>query len=274
MLRGVTGSHEHRIGRNRPFHLHSFGLGLGHGGGNHLDFLAPKQATFARMRVQPCHRDAGRTAQAAGQCRMGDAQGLQDVGLGHGVQRRAQRHMDADQHGAQLVVGQHHAHRHLGNGHAGVVRSFGLQQLGVTRKIHACQRQRLFVQRRRHQRGHLPCQRSARRPLHAACGGFTGRPADLTPGGGCRHIGQLQHRNAARRNRPHIRRGGNGGHRQVGFTPTQHRLGTAAQGFHIAGDKAPAHEARMIPKGLGDDFRPDTRRIPLGDGDGQVGWGC
>jgi hypothetical protein len=42
--------------------------------------------------------------------------------------------MDADQHGAQLVVGQHHAHRHLRHRHAQVRGRLGLQQLGVAGK--------------------------------------------------------------------------------------------------------------------------------------------
>ena len=44
-----------------------------------------------------------------------DAQRLQHVVEGHRLDRVAQGHVDADQHGAQFVVGQHHAHRHLGD---------------------------------------------------------------------------------------------------------------------------------------------------------------
>jgi hypothetical protein len=59
---------------------------------------------------------------------MRDAQGLQDLRPGHGLDGLAQRDMDADQHGAQLVVGQHHAHRHLLERNARMGGRLGLQQ--------------------------------------------------------------------------------------------------------------------------------------------------
>jgi hypothetical protein len=71
----------------------------------------------------------GRPSDAAGAVR--DAQRLQHPLQRHRLDRLAQRHVDADQHRAQFVVGQHHAHRHLRERHAGVRRGLGLQQFGV-----------------------------------------------------------------------------------------------------------------------------------------------
>ena len=61
------------------------------------------------MRVQACHGDVRPAAEAFGERGMGDAQGLQNIFKRHRVNRLAQRQVNADQHGFQLVAGQHHA---------------------------------------------------------------------------------------------------------------------------------------------------------------------
>ena len=76
-------------------------------------------------------------AQDGGERAVRNQQGLHNVLVRYGLQRLAQADVDADQHGAQLVVGQHHAHGHLRNRHPGVAGCLGLQQFGVPRKVHA-----------------------------------------------------------------------------------------------------------------------------------------
>jgi hypothetical protein len=63
-----------------------------------------------------------------------DLQGLQHIVEGHRVDGIPQRNMDADQHGAQFVICQHHAHRHLLRPACPGWRAARLQQFGVARK--------------------------------------------------------------------------------------------------------------------------------------------
>ena len=79
---------------------------------------------------------------------MSDLQGAQHAGLRDLLNGFAQRHVNGDQHRAQLVIGQHHAHGHLLHRHAQVRRCFSLKQLGVAWKAAewlACGSQRLLV---------------------------------------------------------------------------------------------------------------------------------
>ena len=69
----------------------------------------------------------------------------------HRVDRTAQRQVDRDQHRAQLVVGQHHAHRRR----RAAGRGQRLQHLGVAGIGHAGRGQRLLVDRRGDDAGHL-----------------------------------------------------------------------------------------------------------------------
>jgi len=143
------------VRRERAMRLDPFGPSRRDGRRDHLDLLAPEHPALARMRVQARHGDPRPPPQRGLQGAIGDAQGLQHAFQRHRLYRFAQRHVNADQHGAQLVVGQHHAHRHLLQGHAGVSRGFGLQQLGVARVRQAGGSQGLLVQRRSDQAGDL-----------------------------------------------------------------------------------------------------------------------
>ena len=162
----ITSTHEHGIGRKRPAGIDALRLCSGNRRGNDLDFLTPEDTALACVRVQASHRNARGTAQAFAQRLMRDAQGLQNLRLGHGSNRITQRHMDADQHGAQLVIGQHHAHRHLRDGDAGMSGCFGLQQLGMTREADTRQVQGFLVQRCGDQRRNFLAQRRLCSPDH------------------------------------------------------------------------------------------------------------
>lgn len=80
------------------------------------------------------------------------------------------------QHGLELVVGQHHAHRHgcLTRGAA-----FGLEQLGVAGIRLASQGQRLLVQGGRHDAGHVALLGQAHRFTDAGGGGLAGAHVHL-----------------------------------------------------------------------------------------------
>ena len=224
------------------------------------------------MGVQPRHRHARHAAQAALQRGMGDLQRLQHVVLRHRRNRIAQRHMDADQHGAQLVVGQHHAHGHAGQRHALVGGGLGLQQLGVPRKIHARSRQRLLVQGRGDQRRHLAAQGRAGRPDHSVgCGPACCR-TDLAPGLGAGDARHRQHGHAARGHGQRFVRRTDLGHRQAPHTRPRNGLGRAPQRDHIAHHKTMAQQLGRVAEGLGHDLGPDAGGVSLGDGDGVHGF--
>ena len=73
--------------------------------------LVAEQPALAGMRVQPGHGDARPRLAPGAQRLVGDADRLQHRIEAHQLDRAAQRHVDAHQHHAQFVVGQHHAHR-------------------------------------------------------------------------------------------------------------------------------------------------------------------
>ena len=102
---GCAGAHEDCVGRKRADHVQPLGLRCGDGRDNGLQFLAAKQPTLPRMRVQPRHPNTWWLAQRAQQCVVGDTQGLQHIVESDRFNGMAQRHVDADQHGAQLVIG-------------------------------------------------------------------------------------------------------------------------------------------------------------------------
>ena len=132
---------------------------------------------------RPGDRDARRAAQRCAPARACVMRSVCSTLLaGDGLDRVAQRHVDADQHGAQFVVGQHHAHRHVAPAATpACARGLGLQQLGVARERHAGGGQRLLVQRRGDERGDLAAQRGARGPDHRIRRDAAGRGAHPAP---------------------------------------------------------------------------------------------
>jgi hypothetical protein len=227
--------------------------------------FAPHVSRLACVRVQTSDRNTGRSAQRCRQGCMGDENRLQHVLGSHCRNRIAQRDMDADQHRAQRLVGQHHAHGHLLYGHARMLRRLGLQQLSVAGKINARQMQRLLVQRRGHQAINLTVQGGAGRPLHAGGGGAASLGLHLAPRQRSWQAGQWQHRQAARRYLPSIFRLRNFSHWQAALARYGQHLRGAAQGSRIAQGKAAFHALGRITKSLGDDFRANPGRIALGN---------
>ncbi|MPN12085.1 hypothetical protein SDC9_159395 [bioreactor metagenome] len=224
------------------------------------------------MRIEPGHGNARRASQASAQRLMRDAQGLQDLRPGHGLDGLAQRDMDADQHGAQLVVRQHHAHRHLFQRNARMGSRLGLQKFRVPGESHACQMQRLLVQGCRDQGGNLATQSCLRGPDHTLRRGLPGSCANLAIGLGPRQPRQVQQRDSTFRNRPGFARlidhhhGLGDGLVAVGGPRCQRSR--TAQSLQLAHYKAAAHGLRCSPKSLGDDFRPYACTVALGDGNG------
>jgi len=266
MTRRIACAHEHRVGRQRPHHGPAPAQTLGDGGGDHLDLLAAKQPPFARVRVQASHSDARRAPQAARQRFVRDLQGLQQVALRHGGQRVAQGHMDADQHGAQLIAGQHHAHGHVGQRNACVRSRLGLQQLGVAGVVHTRRVQGFLVQRCRHQPGHLATQGRARGPHHALRCRPAGLRRDLAPGHRPRQAGQRQHRQATRRHVQRLHGRIDLRHRQLGLARPDDALRSAAQRSQVAHGETAAQQLRCVPECLGDDLGAYACRVSLGDG--------
>jgi hypothetical protein len=195
-----------------------------------------------------------------------DAQGLQHVVGRDGVDGVAQRQVNAHQHGAQLVAGQHHAHRHLSERHARMRCRLRLQQLGVARIVHASGVQRLLVQRRGHQAGNLPAQRRLGRPHHAlrSSAPAFGRYSAKRQGAG--QTGKRQHRQTTRRHLARLRRRGDDSHRQIRNAGAAHASGRAPQRGELAHDEGALHLVRRIAECFGNDLRSDARRVALGDG--------
>ena len=128
------------------------------------------------MRVQARHRDARLRLAPMRRRPVRDADRLQHRVESHGVDGATQRQVDRHQHRAQLLVGQHHAHRW---DHA-VSRAQRLQHLGVPRERHARGRQRLLVNRRGDDCRHLARQRMGGRLFDAGGCGGTGTRIDPT----------------------------------------------------------------------------------------------
>ena len=265
---GVPSPHEDGIRRQRSVHIHPLRAQLSQSGSNDFQLLPAKQTTFAGMGVEPCHSDTRRTPQGAQQCRMCDLHGLQHVGLGHSSNRIAQGHMDADQHRAQFIACQHHAHRHRIQSHALVGGSLGLQQFGVTRVVHACSSERLFVQRRRNQCSHLTTQRGACCPPHTISSGAPCLGTDLPHRHGVGQTRKRQHWHAARGRIQGICHPIDHRHGQRRYARACNAARGASQGGHVPDDEAAAQHIGRIPERFGHDFRAYACRVALGNGDG------
>ena len=225
------------------------------------------------MGIEPRHGNAGPAPQQGVQGAVGDAQRLGYVVRGHRVQRVAQRHVDAHQHRPQLVIGQHHAHRHPRHRHLGMPGSQRLQQFGMPGEGvvgGARRRQRQLVQRRGDQGGDVAAQGGLGRPHHAAPGQFTRLRTDLAERHQRHGRADLPDRNAAGRRLQCLVQAGQRQHRQSG----QPGAGDAGTGTpharHIPGHEAAGGGVGRIAKGLGDDLRADAGGVAQGDGNGWV----
>ena len=270
VLSGISGTHEHGIRRKSAFNVHSQRFGLGNGRVDDLDLFAPKDAAFACMRVEPGDGNARCAVQIFGQRLMRDAQRLQNLRRGHGLDRVHQRDMNAHQHGAQFVVGQHHAHRHLRNGQARMGSSLRLQQLRMAGKAHARQVQRLFVQRCRHHGGNLPLQCGLGSPGHALRCRMSSRSGNLAIGLRPSQTRQIEQRNRACRHGERLGRVINHsdrlGHAWLARGGSSCQRSSAPQRLQLAHHKAAVQSLRLCAKGLGNDFWADTGAVALSNG--------
>ena len=108
---GMARAHEHRVRRKRAAGVDALGARRAHRRRDEALLLVAEQPAFACMRVEAGHRDARPRLSPRRGRRVGDADRLQHRIETHQLDRAAQRHVDADQHHTQFVVGQHHAHR-------------------------------------------------------------------------------------------------------------------------------------------------------------------
>ena len=109
---GVARAHEHGVGRERAARVDAFGARRLHRRGDDAQLLVAEQAALAGVRIEPGDGDARLAPPRTGALRRAAiADRLEDRVEGDRLDRLAQRHVDRHQHGAQLVVGQHHAHR-------------------------------------------------------------------------------------------------------------------------------------------------------------------
>lgn len=121
------------------------GLRASDGRGNGVD-LPLEQPALARVRIEP--RDSDAAARPAQQPAKWSwvMRSVSTPPPRCGLDRGAQRDVDADEHGAQHIVRQHHAHRQLGRQQAARLRGDALQQLGVAGHIDTGGGQRRLVQ--------------------------------------------------------------------------------------------------------------------------------
>ena len=266
------GPHEHRVRRKRAMNLQALLLRRRHRWRDDVELFAAKQAALAGMRVQAGHGNAGRATQQQRQSPVGDLEGLEQPLKADCIQGLAQRQMNAHQHDAQLLVGQHHAHWQLSN-RTPLMRSCqGLQHLGVARVSvvgRSGQCQCRFVQWRGHQRGNFTAQGSLGRPDHALPGLAPGTGRHLTLQHQRRRFDHLQYRQAAWWQIQCLTRQRQQGHRQNRRTPG-HLFSGATQRGRVACNKTAAGHLRGIAKGPGDDLGADASWIAHGDGNRAV----
>jgi hypothetical protein len=251
----VACAHEHRVGRERPARIDPFGARRLHRRRDDEQLLVAEQAALAGVRIEPGDGDARLARREPARCGGGDPDRLEDRVEGDRLDRLAQRGVDRDQHGAQLVVGQHHAHRRRRRAGAGRER---LQHLGVAGVADAGGSERFLVDRRRDQRRGRAGSDDGDRLLDAARRGRAGARVDAAE----RRLDQvgreavgLQHRNASGRQRRRV----------VGRVDPCHRKQAAGEGggaaHHrdVADDEGAARVGRAEPGG--DDLRTDAAGV-------------
>ena len=100
---------KHRIGRHRAVDGISFGAQRLQHRDDQVNLVAAHCPAFARMRIQPCHGNAGRC-----DCKIADQPCGRDADrLGQQIRRQlfgniCQRDVDGDRHDPQGITGQHH----------------------------------------------------------------------------------------------------------------------------------------------------------------------
>ena len=224
------------------------------------------------MGVESGHRDTRYAAQNRTQGGVGDAYGFQHRRFSHGLDGLAQGQVDADQHGAQFLVGQHHAHRQKRHRNTRMPGGQRLQDLGMTGKTikrRARCGQALFVKWRGHHCGDCPIKRLLRGPLHTAAGKLARHRADLAVGHRLHGRAHLQYRNTAGRQMQGLLRIADLHYRPgQSWGPLGHQSAGTAHGLKVTSHKTSLHLPGLGGIGLGNNFRADSSRIAHGDGQG------
>ena len=148
--------------------------------------------------------------------------------------------MDAHQHRAQLLVGQHHPHRHIP---PDLRQNLRMPRIHVARQIHCG-----LAERRRHHRPDLARHCILRRPVHRLEGCFTARRRNLAHRKIFGHFSTRDHLQKAR------------------IQPQVPRNGLHPPGTAINDKRAFQARFRGSGKGSQNDLRPNTCRIPHRDG--------
>ena len=144
---------------------------------------------------------------------------------------------------------------------------FCLQQLGVPRETDVCSGQRLFVQRRGHDRRYLAGQRGACCPSHAVTCGTSGYGANLARYHPHERRNSLEHRHAALRHPVRRRHRFDERHRQRHLSRTTQGLTGSSQSLQITNNDTTAREFGRIAKSLHDDLGTDAGGVAECDGD-------
>ena len=203
----------------------------------------------------------GRAAQRRGERRVRDAQRLQHVLEVHRLDRVAQRHVDADQHGAQFVVGQHHAHRHVAPARLPAMRPLRPAAVRCGPGYGTPAAASASLCRGAVTSAAISPRRAARaaQTTHSAAA-VPAAALDLAPGDRLRRCGHLQHRDAARRRRQRLRRRFDQRHRQRRPPWRAAWPARRAASRHVAGDEAALRQRPGRPrKALAMISRPDAR---------------
>ena len=244
-------AHEHGVGRKGSLHIQALGACGLHRRGDETDFLIAEEPAFAGMRVEARHSDARPRLAPGRRGLVRDLNRLQHGVEGHGIDGLAQRDMDADQHHAQLLVRQHHAHRRRRAARRG---SQGLQHLGMAGVRDTGGGQRLLVDGRSHDGLGLTGHHQTHRRFDAACGRSAVAavdPAQRQRSQARGQIGWRQHRQTAGR---HV----------VAGRVDHGRHGTAGAPHH---DRIADHHTalqRTTLEGAHDDLGADAGRVAHG----------
>ena len=169
--------------------------------------------------------------------------------------------MDGDQDGFEFSIGQHHAHWQLICRFVQVLCRQSLQHFGVSRKLHARQCQRLFVQWRRDDRRHLAAQSRLGCPCDAVSGKLAGNCTDFSESGKlllCKRASNLLDRKSFL-HRHWLR--------QWPCLCSDH-LPRPLHNSFIAHHDAIEKLLRRLAKSLDDDLWANARRVTDSDGDG------
>ena len=238
--------HKHRVRRPGTTRIDPQGPSLLHRRTDHADLLVPQQPILARVRVDARHGDPGRLNTRHAQERIRQPDRLHDACRRQTADRHPQRHMDAHQHRAQLLVGQHHPHRHIP---PNLRQNLRMPRIHVARQVHCG-----LAERRRHHRPDLARHRILRRPVHRLEGCLTACRRNLAHRKILGHLCTRHHLQKAR----------------IQPQPPRNCLHPPRTAIN---DKR-AFQARFRGSGKGsqNDLRPNARRIPHRDGNRLPNW--